>query len=99
MFNKNKDNEFEKTFENPQYQIYSYNFDKESWELEDINGVLKKKCSELGLIKIQLEDNKFVEVTPDHKFTVHKISTDEIITVTAGEIYNNPSDFEIGIED
>ena len=97
LFNKNKDDEFQQIFDTPQYQIYSYNFESEIWELEDINGVLKKKCSGLGLIKIQLEDNKFIEVTPDHLFTVHKISTDEIITASAGEIYNNPSDFEIGI--
>lgn len=99
LFNENKDNnEFQKVFNNPQYQIYSYNFDKKEWQLEDINGVLKKKCDSLGLVKIELEDNKFVEVTPDHIFTVHKISTDEIIKVTAGEIYNNPSDYEIGVE-
>jgi len=99
MFNSNNKEEFEKIFDKSNYKIYSYNFNKNEWELETINGVLKKKCDKLGLLKVEIEDGKTIEVTPDHKFTVHKISTNEILTVEAGEIYNNPTDYEIGIEE
>lgn len=78
------------------YFIQSYNYVDSKWETLPITGVVKKLYSG-DLIEINI-DGKSVKVTPEHKFTVHKIDTDEILEVEAAEIYKNPDNFEIGVE-
>lgn len=78
------------------YSIQSYNYVDSKWETLPITGVVKKLYSG-DLIEINI-DGKSVKVTPEHKFTVHKIDTDEILEVEAAEIYKNPDNFEIGVE-
>lgn len=78
------------------YSVQSYNYTDGKWETLPITGVVKKLYSG-DLIEISI-DGKSVKVTPEHKFTVHKVDTDEVLEVEAAEIYKNPENFEIGVE-
>lgn len=89
----------DKTFETPDYAIKSYNYKTNEWETEDINGILKKPSEHSHFIKIDLGDNHIIEVTPDHTLTVRVISTGEIKEVKALNVFNAPSEYEIGVID
>ena len=70
------------------YKVKSLN--PETLKIEDtyITGILKKKNDHKKLIKITIND-KTIAVTPDHKFLVKEIETDEIKEVQAFELVEN----------
>lgn len=70
-------------------------FNDKSQELERkyITGVLKKRITEL-MYKFSV-NGKTLTVTSDHPFTVKKINTNELVTITAKELYNNCGEYLI----
>lgn len=70
------------------YKVKSLN--PETLKIEDtyITGILKKKNDHKKLIKITIND-KTIAVTPDHKFLVKEIESDEIKEVQAFELVEN----------
>jgi len=80
------------------YSVITYNYEKKVWEKEKIVGVLKKLSSKIQMVQITV-DGKSIEVTPDHEFTVHKLDTDTVEKVQAKDIYANPDNFEIAVEE
>ena len=80
------------------YVIISLN--KETLELEEtpIISILKKNNNN-QMISIKVDGGNEITVTPEHKFVVKDIETDNIIEVTALEIHNNPNKYLLPCEE
>ena len=51
------------------------------------------------MISIKVDGGNEITVTPEHKFVVKDIETDNIIEVTALEIHNNPNKYLLPCEE
>lgn len=69
------------------FEVDSFNPATQTLERKAITGVLKKKNTN-PMYKFSI-NNKTICVTDDHPFTVKKIDTGELITITAKELYTN----------
>lgn len=80
------------------YVIVSLN--KETLALEEtpIISILKKNNNN-QMINIQVDGGNEITVTPEHKFVVKNIETDEVVEVTALEIYNNADKYLLPCEE
>lgn len=80
------------------YKIKSYNYLTNSWEDDEIIGVLKKVHDKLNMIKFIVNGNEII-VTHDHILTVKEITSGKIKELTAKEVFDNYNLYEIGVEE